>query len=156
MVNDVMARIINNIKFIIDNSDFKIGRIEKEAGVSTGYLSRKISDTISDGMSEGVSMNFVYAFSKHTGISIDVLVDHDLQVEFASVFEYVACEKTIADAITKIQNILVNTRDDKLYSNLSSASEYLNKAVELAKKQTRKISSEQLQILDKLSVHTSE
>ena len=150
--NEVMIRIINNMKFIIDNSNFRIGAIEKEAEVSLGYLSRKILDITSDGASEGVSINFLYTFSTHTGISIDALVNRDLQKELGNLMESVSYEKTIGYVMTKIRLIQNNISDDELWSQLSSAYEYLNKALELLKKQNSVLSNEQRQVFDKLSI----
>jgi hypothetical protein len=150
--NEVMIRIINNMKFIIDNSDFRIGAIEKEADVSLGYLSRKILDITSDGASEGVSINFLYTFANHTGISIDTLVNRDLQKELADMIESVSYENTIGYVMTKIKLIQNNISDDNLWSRLSSAYEYLNKALELLKKQNSVLNNEQRQVFDKLSI----
>ena len=147
-----MIRIINNMKFIIDNSDFRIGVIEKEADVSLGYLSRKILDITSDGASEGVSINFLYTFASHTGISIDTLVNRDLQKELADMIESVSYENTIGYVMTKIKLIQNNISDDNLWSRLSSAYEYLNKALQLLKKQNSVLNNEQRQVFDKLSI----
>ena len=150
--NEVMVRIINNMKFIIDNSKFKIGAIEKEAEVSPGYLSRKVADITNDGYTEGVSINFLYTFAKHIDVSIDMLVNHDFQQELADMIESVSYERTIGYIMTKTRIIQNNISNDEIWSKLSSAYEYLNKALELLKKQNSVLSKEQRQIFDKLSI----
>lgn len=67
-------KIINNIYYLAKQKDIKINELERECGMSIGYLSRfKNSNSDTE-----IGLNKIYAIAKKLDISIDLLINSDL------------------------------------------------------------------------------
>lgn len=67
-----LERIKTNIKFAVKSKGLKLGDVEKQAGYSPGYLSRK---------EKGIPLPLIYFVSKETGYTIDRLVNDDFRID---------------------------------------------------------------------------
>lgn len=67
-----LERIKRNIKFAVKSKGLKLGDVEKRAGYSPGYVSRK---------GKGIPLPLLYFVSKETGYTIDRLVNDDLEID---------------------------------------------------------------------------
>lgn len=146
---DIQVQAIRNMKYILDNSKYKIGVIEREAGVCTGYLSRKVQG-IEKGCSEQVTLWFLNAFAKHVGVSMDILVNVNLE----EVFKPLMMEKLIKDTIDKLDNIyvpayMVSSQD--ISHNLASSTTYLGEALQLIQTSNSEYDTEIRHIFEKLN-----
>lgn len=102
----------DNVRYLLkDNTSVKIGQIEKEAGVSAGYMSRMEKE----GNTSDPSIELVYTASKLLGVSLDILLNVDL----------VALKPTEKYMVDFIQKLEVDTISDRLNWNIESA-DYLN------------------------------
>lgn len=70
-------RTIKNIRYLLNNSDIKIGDIEREARVASGYISR----IAREGSTTDPSIEFLMAISKIFKINISDLLNSDLENE---------------------------------------------------------------------------
>lgn len=101
----------DNISFLLDKYDKKIGELEVEAGVSIGYISRTSKDS---GAKPGI--DFVINVAKSLNISVDTLISVNLS-------ELTPTELYLISFFEKLKK---DTLEDKLYWNLESA-DFLNK-----------------------------
>jgi transcriptional regulator with XRE-family HTH domain len=67
-----LERIKTNIKFAVKSKGLKLGDVEKRAGYSPGYVSRK---------GKGIPLPLLYFVSKETGYTIDRLVNDDFKID---------------------------------------------------------------------------
>ncbi len=101
-------RFFDNVRFLLkDNSSVKIGQIEKEAGVSAGYMSRMEKE----GNTSDPSVELVYTAAKLLGVSLDTLLNIDLT----------ALNPTEKYLIEFIQKLELDTISDSLEWNTESA-----------------------------------
>lgn len=68
-------RLMNNINILIKNKNLKIGELENELGVSTGYLSRMSKSE----KESAPSVDFICKLAAKLEVSIDSLVNGDFQ-----------------------------------------------------------------------------
>lgn len=90
--------IFDNIEFILKNRKMKIGDFEKSTGVSLGYLARARK-------SPTISFEFILKASSFLKISINDLIDKNLQNNFLS---------------KKIESLLTNLIDTEITYNQKS------------------------------------
>lgn len=69
--------VIKNLMTLIQSSCMKIGDVEKQLGVSVGYLSRLNKKE----NESALSAEFIWKISKLFGVSVDTLVSEDLEQE---------------------------------------------------------------------------
>ncbi|MBO4214389.1 MAG: hypothetical protein J5876_05345 [Lachnospiraceae bacterium] len=121
---------ISNIRYLLKlNTEVKIGRIESEAGVGLGYMSR-LEKT---GNTADPSVEFVVTAAKLLGVSLDLLVGVDLtgvtatELYLSSFFVKLISDTSNGDlqwtscknmAISGIESIIRKTLDDGGYKNL--------------------------------------
>ena len=145
---DIQA--IKNMKYILDNSSYKIGVIEREAGVCLGYFSRKVQG-IEKGRKEQVALGFLNTFAKHVGISMDTLVNVNLE----EVIKPLMYEKLIKDILDKLNNIHIPTDmaacSTDIDCSLSSSNAHLVEALQLIQTSNSKCDTEIKCIFEKLS-----
>lgn len=105
-------RFFENVRFLLKTkTDIKIGQIEKEAGVSLGYISR----IEKEGNTSDPSIEFVFTVAKLFNTSLDVLLNCDLS-------SLNPTEKYLVEFLEKLKK---DTIEDKLDWNRESA-EQLN------------------------------
>lgn len=102
---------LDNITFMLKKLGKKIGELEDEAGVSTGYISRLSKEEANT----KPGIDFVVNVAKSLKISVDTLVNVDLS----------SLSPTECYLISFIEKLKNDTVDDKLYWNIETA-EYLN------------------------------
>lgn len=90
---------VENINYLIGKSNAKIGEIENEIGVSTGYISRISKD---DGVKPGI--DFIINIASYFKVSVDVIVGIDLS-KITPTEQYL---------ITFIEKLILDTSGDKL------------------------------------------
>lgn len=66
-------RLMDNIYALIQDRGIKIGELENEIGVSTGYISR-----LNKNSESAVSVEIVWKIAKFFGVSVDMLVEGDM------------------------------------------------------------------------------
>lgn len=66
-------RLMDNIYALIQDRGIKIGELENEIGVSTGYISR-----LNKNSESAVSIEMVWKIAKFFGVSVDMLVEGDM------------------------------------------------------------------------------
>ena len=81
MDNFDIKKIVENIYFLIKEKDLKIGEVESNSGISTGYLSRlKDSNT-------NINIESLYKIANYLNVTIDSLVNCDYS-ELSSTEKY--------------------------------------------------------------------
>lgn len=144
---DIQA--IKNMKYILDNSSYKIGVIEREAGVCLGYFSRKVQG-IEKGRKEQVALGFLNTFAKHVGVSMDTLVNVNLE----EVIKPLMYEKLIKDTLDKLNNIHIPTDmacSTDIDCSLSSSNAHLVEALQLIQTTNSKCGTEIKHIFEGLN-----
>lgn len=95
------ARFLKNFRIYLGKSNIKLGDIEREAGVTAGYVSRLESGKIS----ADPSVEFVLTAAKMLGLSVEQLVNEEY-VELSPTEEYIS--KVLSTMITDTkQDVLV-------------------------------------------------
>ena len=95
------ARFLKNFRIYLGKSNVKLGDIEREAGVTAGYVSRLESGKIS----ADPSVEFVLTAAKMLGLSVEQLVNEEY-VELSPTEEYIS--KVLSTMITDTkQDVLV-------------------------------------------------
>lgn len=103
-------RVINNIRYLVNTTNKKLGQIEREAsGCQPGYTARL------DRTSTEPSLEFVVTAASHLGVSTDLLINADLS-------QITPTEKYLIDFFYKLER---DTTDNKLAWNQEKA-QYLN------------------------------
>lgn len=101
------ALCFSNIRELLkDNSDVKIGQIEKEAGIRLGYMSRLEKG---DNTAEP-SVEFIVTAAKLLNVSIDTLISMDLA-------NLTTTEKYLVSFIEKLKS---DTTQEKIYWNVET------------------------------------
>ena len=103
--------VFNNIEYLIKESNKKIGEVEKEAGVSTGYISRCSKE---DGPKP--SIDFIVSVAAQLDVTVDALLNDkfgDMNPTEAYVYKF-------------IQKLIRDTQEDKL-EWIKESAEHLNR-----------------------------
>lgn len=136
---EIKTRVIKNIRYLVDNTGIKIGDIERAAGISIGYLSRKEAE-IDKEASEGISLHFLYVFAKKLGIEMDILTDYDI---------YIGMENILRGgrALQDIHKIIMDILDLESQVDNAQVQEYLESAVSTLSR-ARHVQDYQISTLD--------
>lgn len=98
-------QLISNISYLINTNNIKIGEIEKEIGVSTGYISRIQKE---DGPMPNIE--FINSISKKFNVSIDTLLNINMS-------QIISAENYILNLLDKLIN---DTEQDSLNWNIET------------------------------------
>ena len=97
---------IDNLYYLVKKKNLKVGELEKDCGVSAGYISRTRSESKSK-----PSIELVMKMAEALGVSIDTLVRYDITL-------LTTTEQYLLEFLEKL---IKDTQDDKLTWNTGSS-----------------------------------